>query len=949
MAPGEDLTPERAYGARGGARTGSQEPGTPYKGRLNEKGGSLGFREVENRAKLRGSKSPSRIAQVCGAGADGLLPNLKAEGHCVPGHRSGFRSVSPLCASRQGQAPSSSGGATDSRAAPVDEQAWDERWFGQVSTHIVGAAHYEAKVTDREEVSFEGKKVMNASGQQLGWFPKEISPVLSQFVSHQGGSMRVEGVVPKGAKNKFKIPLDLQVYGQAADVKVIKQLLEKIENEKCQYAGLVVIKAAAPDGIRVLDLELHLSGKEAEGHGKGLNLWQLLGERKKGKQAPDLSSMFEPPVAYNDMPSAETPPGLRATLLEHQSKALAWMVTREEQLTAADAHRRGLPCIWTPEAKGRWRNQITNTTASVPPRLPRGGILADDMGMGKTMTVLGLLLASRRSPTLVVCPLSLLQVWEGHTRTYAPSLSVHVYHGPKKGASSVALGEQDVVVTTYATAVTAQASLCKVPWLRIVLDEAHEIRNPKAVQSVICRSFQADARWCITGTPLFNGLKDVFGLVAFLRIEPFNDHQWWRRMIERPAKVGNAQGFTRLRQLLGTILLRRTKELRVPSGDGSLRPVLHIPAKVTRVQRVPLSKEERALYDRFYSYALTQLNLQLSSDGAQRERTINALCLLTQLRQLSCSVELLPPTLVSALLSGQPGQLEKELAHLDASQRGRLLQQVVEAPGTECSICCEALSDREACFTPCLHVFHKCCLLAWFGTSRKICPLCNGDCCEATILPLPDAQAAEALFESTTQLAPGAPASAKLDWAASFLEQRIGDHKVVVFSHSVRFLQLLASRLCDRLAGRVAWLRGDMAAGKRAEEVEAFQHDAGVRVILCSVRIAGVGITLTSADTVLILDPWWNKPVEDQAIDRVHRIGQTRPVEVVRLVAQDTVEEQMLTLQNVKSSIFDCAMSSKASEQCRIDIVLNIFRGPWAMQKGAIAKRGAKRTREASA
>lgn len=214
-------------------------------------------------------------------------------------------------------------------------------------------------------------------------------------------------------------------------------------------------------------------------------------------------------------------------------------------------------------------------------------------------------------------------------------------------------------------------------------------------------------------------------------------------------------------------------------------------------------------------------------------------------------------------------------------------------------------------------------------------------------MPLPGVHVVEEAAEAMLQATPNAPASSKLAWATQFLVERAQEHKVAVFSHSVRLLELLAVRLLE--AGvRCVRLRGDMSAGSRKEEVVAFQRDLSVRVVLCSIRVAGVGITLTSADTVLLLDPWWNKPVEDQAIDRVHRIGQVRPVEVVRLVARDTVEEQMLAVQDLKHCIFQNAMSRRSEDVklSRLDVVMKIFRGPWAASKDKVGKQGTKRRRE---
>lgn len=189
--------------------------------------------------------------------------------------------------------------------------------------------------------------------------------------------------------------------------------------------------------------------------------------------------------------------------------------------------------------------------------------------------------------------------------------------------------------------------------------------------------------------------------------------------------------------------------------------------------------------------------------------------------------------------------------------------------------------------------------------------------------------------------------SSKLDWAVQFIRERAVNHKIVVFSQFVRLLQMLGERLTVVGVG-FGTLHGGMSLEKRGSTISAFQQDEHVRVILCSTRAVGVGISLCRADTVLMLDPWWNKAVEEQAIDRVHRIGQTRKVEVVRLMAKDTVEEQIVAVQEVKRGIFDVAMSHKSSDDdddqasgTRLDMVLKIFRGPWNNARRGV--RGSKR------
>jgi len=848
---------------------------------------------------------------------------------------------------------------------PISEvQEIEERWFGQISTHITGVAHYDGKVSDREEVVFEGKMVMNANGEQIGWLPKEISPLLLPVIKRQGDGMHVEGIVPRGSKNKFKVPLDLQVYGQASDAEAIREVFDVLDRERPQYAGLQLIRGP-PEGFKIVDLDVKLRERRGQDEGfKGLNFTQLVGDRARTRQQDEreLERVFEPPVPYEAMREAAAPSGLKATLYQHQRKALHWMLTREEPLTAQDAHSQGLPCIWLREAEGRcvrYRNVITNTTSRMPPPLPRGGVLADDMGMGKTVSMVALLVARRLGTTLVICPLSVLPVWEKELHLFAPSLKVIVFHGQGRTADQATLKQHDVVLTTYRT-LEQQNVLRSVQWYRAVLDEAHEVRNAQALQSKACAGLNAEVRWCLTGTPLLNGLKDLYGLVAFLKIQPFSEHRWWLRMIARPAKMCHSRGIIHLKHLLGAFLLRRTKDLMVKTADGLMRPVLELPERAVRVERVPLSPKERELYDKFHGFAIQRIQALRSQDSHILQLN-NALVALTQLRQMCCAMELLPPDVLNRLQGGDdPSELQHELSKMGVRQRTRLLRQVAEAPGVECSICLEPLLTQEPCATPCPHLFHRSCLLGWLGSGcRRVCPLCNARCEVESVIALPDEDLDETVglaAQAAEDHGAAPPESTKLAWTANFIAERAAEHKVVVFSHFVRLLSQLASRL-DAAGLGFTRLQGDMSSERRAAAVKSLQDDSNVRVILCSIRCAGVGITLTAADTVVILDPWWNRSVEEQAVDRVHRIGQSRKVEVVRLVAQDTVEEQMLSVQDLKSGIFECALSrrdGRDAHQTRLDVTLNVLGGPWSKahkRKGqaqlpVAGSSGAKRKRE---
>ena len=158
-------------------------------------------------------------------------------------------------------------------------------------------------------------------------------------------------------------------------------------------------------------------------------------------------------------------------------------------------------------------------------------------------------------------------------------------------------------------------------------------------------------------------------------------------------------------------------------------------------------------------------------------------------------------------------------------------------------------------------------------------------------------------------LVPGqeASTSSKLTLLLEELDTAIAEgHKALVFSQWTSLLDRVEPLL--RGAG-IAWERLDGSTRDRAAVVACFQDPCGPPLLLASLQAGGTGLTLTAADHVFLLDPWWNPAVEDQAADRAHRIGQTRPVEIHRLVAADTVEERVLSLQQRKRALADAALA----------------------------------------
>jgi SNF2 family DNA or RNA helicase len=135
-------------------------------------------------------------------------------------------------------------------------------------------------------------------------------------------------------------------------------------------------------------------------------------------------------------------------------------------------------------------------------------------------------------------------------------------------------------------------------------------------------------------------------------------------------------------------------------------------------------------------------------------------------------------------------------------------------------------------------------------------------------------------------------------------------HKALIFSQFTSLLSIVRKRLEG--AG-VVYEYLDGQTHDRQARVERFQNDPDCRLFLISLKAGGLGLNLTAAEYIFLLDPWWNPAVEAQAIDRAHRIGQTRPVFAYRLIARDTVEEKVLQLQSVKRDLASAIISEDSS------------------------------------
>jgi SNF2 family DNA or RNA helicase len=221
-------------------------------------------------------------------------------------------------------------------------------------------------------------------------------------------------------------------------------------------------------------------------------------------------------------------------------------------------------------------------------------------------------------------------------------------------------------------------------------------------------------------------------------------------------------------------------------------------------------------------------------------------------------------------------------------------------PCTEQTIYCELDESQRAMYDELRNHYRQ----SLLGGGKGAAPVNRMQVLEA-LLRLRQAACHPGLIDKTRA---GEP-SAKLDMLFTQLDEILEEHhKALVFSQFTSLLSIVRKRLDDPAKPvRYAYLDGKTR--DRKSPVEQFQNDPNTRLFLISLKAGGLGLNLTGADYVFLLDPWWNPAVEAQAIDRAHRIGQTRHVFAYRLIAKETVEEKVLQLQQTKRDLADAIIS----------------------------------------
>ncbi|CAN8270214.1 unnamed protein product [Cochlearia groenlandica] len=669
-------------------------------------------------------------------------------------------------------------------------------------------------------------------------------------------------------------------------------------------------------------------------------------EEKEVKQHVDETTISERVIyqaALQDlrqpMTERDLPHGvLTVPLMRHQKIALEWMRKKE---------KRKLHCL--------------------------GGILADDQGLGKTISTIALILyqklksqskpRSRKSGgTLVICPASVVKQWARELEDKVSDehkLSVLVYHGSNRTNDPIELAKHDVVVTTYAIVSNEvpqnplldyyytskkrgrestkesckSGALAKVKWLRVVLDEAHTIKNHKTLVARACFSLNAKRRWCLSGTPIQNEIDDLYSYFRFLRYHPYAMYMSFYKTIKGPLSKNSPNGYKKLQAVLRAIMLRRTKGTLL---DG--QPILNLPPKIVNLSKVDFSIKEWSFYRKIEADSRLKFE-EYAAAGTLYQNYALILVMLLRLRQACNHPQLVRGYTNSDSFINLPKEAVRNVPKVSLIN----LLDLLKSSSNICSVCSNP--SEKPVVTLCSHVFCYECVCATITGDNKSCPVPN---CRQELGPdavfsksklrscirdYTDHDDKKALRTMLQSEFISSKIKALIDILQSHSKQDGTDTpttKTIVFSQWCGMLNLVEHNLVEN-GITFRRLDGAMSLVIRDKAVKEFNNDKDVQVMLMSLKAGNLGLNMVSASHVVLLDPWWNPTTEDQAIDRAHRIGQTRTVTVTRVTVRNTVEDRILALQENKrkmvASAFGENYGKSSATQLTIEDLEYLFYG----------------------
>ena len=771
-------------------------------------------------------------------------------------------------------------------------------------------------------------RVDNLQGEKVGHIKRQTAAQLAEIMDHMSDLVQVEASIPYQG-NAFTLPVLLDFFAPIDQATEMAQRVKKrIKNFR-----------PSPEFFDRKTLPIETADARSA---------PVVVQRTKinwEKQQEELDKMFDEQLErqLQNLPPLPAPSCLQfITLFDFQIQGIRWLVQNE-------THPRPAPFFTTVQEKGQTMHlcEITQSSQKDPPTPMRGSILCDAMGLGKSIQTIGLILlappagvkyvdndshavlpecpvpspSTANKCTLIVCPVSVMANWTQQVQEHVQEgvLQLRLYHGKDRHQvlDQVLEGQVDILLVSYHTLAadfginfltpqkkavrkkSKRQTIFDICFHRIVLDEAHTIRNSNKTFFKSVSKIQADRKLALTGTPFINRAEDVFSLLSFVGMEPLNDHQIFKRAISHPIQNGQEIGLARLRTAMGFVSLRRSKHT---------IPGLQMVEKHVQLASVEFAENSmhKEVYDALFGTVRVALQAILQDETNALSNYTNIFEKLLRLRQACCSGLLLTQErrdialkLWKQICSGKQHQ------NLSAEEALKLLEKLKgqftqELP--ECGICMEEFDESVGTILKsCSHVFCKSCIEQVLSRSNQKCPYCRCDFRSEDIVDLSTAESAASSTlqedKPTAEFDTPPKITALLETIKSSMKP---DEKGVIFSQFTSYLDVIGEAMQG--AGHTyVRIDGSVPAKKRIEIIQQFNADDGPRFILCSLLASGTGINLTRGNHVFLLDTWWNEAQESQARARVHRLSQTREVKVTKFIMKGTIEERMVVLQQTKS------------------------------------------------
>lgn len=555
------------------------------------------------------------------------------------------------------------------------------------------------------------------------------------------------------------------------------------------------------------------------------------------------------------------------------------------------------------------------------------GILADDMGLGKTVQSISLLahLAEVEDvwgPFLIVTPSSTLHNWANEFSKFLPVFRVLNYWGGLQERKELRkrLKRVNVVITSYQIAVSDESVISRIKWQYMILDEAQAIKSINSQRWRILLGFKSRNRLLLTGTPIQNNMQELWSLLHFIMPTLFDSlaefSEWFSKDIENRARVEDEQ-ISKLHTILKPFMLRRHKN-DIKDEIGS-KEIVNVICEMSNRQKVLYSDVVESRMD--YENTLMQLKkvcnhpdlfeklepcaaLSMSVSGGNGFVGFRSFIKKFICKELLRPREMLEEGTEDLLYLSCQGMGARRLFGVDDSsvravpckrdlriQQARSFTDAASMP-TESAPAFDDIFRRRTAIEIGIKRFK-------FLTEKVLDKHITTNVDRAEHVSISKIDRLTYVPPLNTFISDSGKL-AEIDKLLKRLKEE--GHRVLIYFQMTRMMDLFEEYLVKR---EYSYLRldGTSKISQRKELVDEWQKNSDVFIFILSTRAGGVGINLTAADTVVFYDSDWNPTVDQQAMDRVHRLGQTKDVVVYRFLVRDSIEERVMEKANRKDEM----------------------------------------------